>query len=329
MKSRNRTTIQKSFALLGLIAALAVPTSACGAANVSRKSAVAPEGGLYNQSSAPAPAAPPRAQTDKPADADGASSGGAQNQPAAPRLIIRNADMTIVVSNTQAQLDAINQIATDYKGYVVSSSTSKMGQDLQASVTLRVESAQLDAAMERIRKLAVEVRNENVRGDDVTAEYIDLESNLKNLEAAEAQLQEILKKAEKTEDVMTVFRQLTEIRGQIDQIKGRMKYLSQSAALATINLTLIPDRAAQPVEVAGWRPSGVAKDALEALISALQGLVDVAIWLVILVLPVLIIIAIPFVLLFLLARRILRNRRRNKPVAATAPLIPATPETKE
>lgn len=320
MKPHNRTTIRKSLALLGLIAALAIPTSACGAApsrNAMSEAAPAPA----------APAAPPRAQADKPAD--DASASGAQNQPAAPRLIIRNADMTIVVSNTQAQLDAINQIATDYKGYVVSSSTSKMGQDLQASVTLRVESAQLDAAMERIRKLAVEVRNENVRGDDVTAEYIDLESNLKNLEAAEAQLQEILKKAEKTEDVMTVFRQLTEIRGQIDQIKGRMKYLSQSAALATINLTLIPDRAAQPVEVAGWRPSGVAKDALEALISALQGLVDVAIWLVILVLPVLIIIAIPFVLLFLLARRILRNRRRNKPVAATAPLIPATPETKE
>ncbi len=322
MKPRNRIPFSKSFALVGLMAALAMPTSACGAApsrNAMSEAAPAPA----------APAAPPRAQADKPADADGASSGGAQNQPAAPRLIIRNADMTIVVSNTQAQLDAINQIATDYKGYVVSSSTSKMGQDLQASVTLRVESAQLDAAMERIRKLAVEVRNENVRGDDVTAEYVDLESNLKNLEAAEAQLQEILKKAEKTEDVMTVFRQLTEIRGQIDQIKGRMKYLSQSAALATINLTLIPDYAAQPVEVAGWRPSGVAKEALESLISALQGLVNVAIWLVILVLPVLIIIAIPFVVLFLLARRLLRNRRRNKPVATAAPLIPTAPETKE
>lgn len=319
MKPRNRISFSKSIALVGLIAALAVPTSACGAA---------PSRNVMSEA-APAPAAkPPQAPEGKPADADGASSSGAQNQPAAPRLIIRNADMTIVVSNTQAQLEAINQIATDYKGYVVSSSTSKMGQDLQASVTLRVESAQLDAAMERIRKLAVEVRNENVRGDDVTAEYVDLESNLKNLEAAEAQLQEILKKAEKTEDVMTVFRQLTEIRGQIDQIKGRMKYLSQSAALATINLTLIPDYAAQPVEVAGWRPSGVAKDAVEALISALQGLVNVAIWLVILVLPVLIIIAIPFVLLFLLARRLLRNRR-NKPVVTAAPLIPNAPETKE
>ena len=81
--------------------------------------------------------------------------------------------------------------------------------------------------------VAVEVRDEKVSGDDVTAEYVDLSSRLKNLEAAEEQLRDILARAEKTEDVLAVFNQLTAIRGEIEQVKGRMQYLSQSAALAT------------------------------------------------------------------------------------------------
>ena len=312
----------KLFAITGLMLALALPTSACASAPRSESS----------YASAPVSAPAPQAAAPSAGEADKSSAGAAASQaqqPAAPRLIIRNADMTLVVSNTQEQLNGLSQIAADYKGYVVSSSTNKIGDDIQASVTLRVESSQLDAALDRIRKLAVEVRSENVRGDDVTAEYVDLESNLKNLEAAEAQLQEILKKAEKTEDVMTVFRQLTEIRGQIDQTKGRMKYLSQSASLATINLTLIPDRLAQPVQVAGWRPLGVAKEAVEALISTLQGLANFAIWLLILVLPVLIIIAIPFVLLVWVLRRIWRGRRNRKAQAAQATPAAVKTESKD
>ena len=230
-------------------------------------------------------------------------------QPATPRMIIRNAEMTLVVTNTRAKLDEIAMIASDFKGFVVSQSTTQSGNDLQASVTLRVEAAQLDAALSRIRKLAVEVQSENVRGEDVTAEFVDLQSQLKNLEAAEAQLQKIMEKAEKTEDVMAVFQQLTQVRGQIDQIKGRMKFLSENAAMSAIVLTLYPDRPSQPVEVAGWRPEGVAKRAIEALVSALQGLVNLGIWLVIFVAPIVLLLALPVVILARIVRAVVRRRR--------------------
>lgn len=255
---------------------------------------------------APAPPAEPAAS-----GADGAS-GTPNQQPATPRMIIRNADMTLVVTNTQSKLDEIAKIASDYKGFIVSQSTSQYASDIQAQVTLRVEASQLDAALARIRKLAVEVRNENVRGDDVTAEFVDLQSQLKNLEAAEAQLQKIMESAEKTEDVMAVFNQLTQVRGQIDQIKGRMKFLSESAAMSAINLTLLPDTPSQPVEVAGWRPEGVAKNAIEALVSALQGLVNLGIWLVIFVLPILLLLSLPVVLVGLVMRSAIRRRRAKQ-----------------
>ena len=270
-----------------------------------------------------APAPDKAAAPGSGASGESGATAGQAEQPV--RLIIRNADLTIVVQDTQARLNEINKIAAEFGGYVASTSTIQAGDNsLQAQVTLRVESAKLDAALDRIRKLAVEVRSESIRGDDVTAEFVDLDAQLKNLEAAEAQLKEIMAKAQKTEDVMAVFEQLTTIRGQIEQIKGRLKYLSQSASLATVNLTLIPDVLAQPVQIAGWRPKGVAKDALEALISALQGLATLAIWFVIVLLPILIIIAIPIVILIAILRRV---ARRGRKVAPVVPVVSATDST--
>jgi hypothetical protein len=185
-------------------------------------------------------------------------------------------------------------------------------------VTLRVDAAKFDQALSELRRLAVEVRNESIRGEDVTAEFVDLEAQLRNLEAAEAQLQQILKQATKTEDVLNVYRELTAIRGQIEQIKGRMKYLSQSAALATISVNLIPDALAQPVDVGGWQPAGVAKNAVEALITSLQGLVSIAIWFVIAVAPLLLIVAIPVVILIALIRRSAHSRARANANAKVA-----------
>ncbi len=275
--------------LMSACAAPAAPSS--GAMNRAQDAAESP--------AMPAPAAP--AATAAPA-------AGAPGEPAQPRLIIRTADLNIVVKSTPEQLDAISKLATQYGGFVVSSGTSRVGTEMQGQITLRVDTKNFDAALSDIRKLALEVQSENVRGEDVTAEYVDLDSQLKNLEAAESQLQKIMAEATNTEDVLNVYQRLIEIRGQIDQIKGRMKYLSQSAALSTINVSLTPDALAQPVAIGGWRVEGVLKSAVEALIGALQALVSIAIWLVIVALPILVLIALPIVAIIWVIRRAQKRR---------------------
>ncbi len=107
---------------------------------------------------------------------------------------------------------------------------------------IRVPAEKLDEALETIKADAIEVQSENQSGQDVTSQYVDLESQLKNLEAAEEQLMEIMQKAEKTEDVLNVFNQLTSIRGQIESIKGQMKYFEESAALSAITVRLVAER---------------------------------------------------------------------------------------
>ncbi|HAE59673.1 MAG TPA: hypothetical protein DCG54_09260, partial [Anaerolineae bacterium] len=127
-------------------------------------------------------------------------------------------------------------------------------------------------------------------GQDVTQEYTDLSSRLKNLESTERQLNTILEDADKTEDVMLVFNQLTQIREQIELIKGQMQYYEQSAALSAISIRLIAEETVKPIEIGGWKPEGVVRDAVQTLVDFLKGFFEFVVWLVIVFLPAAILI---------------------------------------
>ncbi|MEK6573244.1 MAG: DUF4349 domain-containing protein, partial [Chloroflexota bacterium] len=196
------------------------------------------------------------------------------------RLVIMNASLSIVVDDPASTVDAITQLTKGMGGFVVSLNTyetyygpeSKPAQ--QASLTIRVPSEKLDEALRQIKGMAVEVKSENMSGQDVTAEYTDLKSRLTNLEAAEKQLQSIMEEATKTEDVLAVYNQLVYTREQIEVIKGQMKYYEESATFSAITLDIIPNIVTQPIEVGGWHPEGAAKQAIEDTVRFLQNMTD-------------------------------------------------------
>jgi hypothetical protein len=235
------------------------------------------------------------------------------------RLVIRNANLTLVVTDPTASVEAITKMAEDMGGFVVSSylyETAYGTGDLtttQGTITVRVPADQLDMALDSIKAGAIEVRSENISGEDVTQQYVDLESRLRNLEAAEEQLQEIMGSATTTEDVMMVYNQLVQVRGEIESVKGQMQYFEQSARLSAITIELIPDAAAQPLQIAGWRPEGTAKAAVEALIQALQFIAEAGIWAVICVLPIGLILGVPA---YFIIRAIRRRRKAAKAKAS-------------
>jgi hypothetical protein len=96
--------------------------------------------------------------------------------------------------------------------------------------------------------------------------------------------------------VLAVYNQIVSVRGQIEQIKGQMQYYEQSSSYSLINVTLIAEKTIKPIEIGGWKPQGVARDAIQALVRFLQGFVNFVIWFVLLVLPVIIVIFGPIVL---------------------------------
>ena len=247
--------------LLSVLALASCGAAAPASSNVGRESA--------------APSAPVLAPKPAGAAADAQSQAGQTD--ITDRLVIRTANLTLIVKDTLASLDEIGRMATEFKGFIQSSNTTKYAQGSQATIVIKVPSDKLDATLERARKLAIEVRNDQVTGQDVTAEFSDLSARIKNLEAAETQLRTILEKSTKTEDVLAVYRELTSIRGQIEQAKGRAQFLSTSASMSTVTISLIPDVIAQPITAPGWRPEGEFKNAVEALIRILQGLGSLAI----------------------------------------------------
>ena len=125
------------------------------------------------------------------------------------------------------------------------------------SISIRIPSERLNQVLETIKAEATQpVISENINSQDVTADYVDLSSRLTNLEATEAQLQQIMDEAVKTDDVLAVYSRLTDIRSQIEVIKGQMKYYEESARLSMVSVDLVADEATQPVTIGGWQLKG-------------------------------------------------------------------------
>ncbi len=237
----------------------------------------------------------------------------------AERMVIQNAELAIVAEDPNQTLESTGKMAESMGGFIVESylyqQTLSSGiQVPYATITIRIPAEKLDEAISQIKAGAVKVESANISGQDVTSQYTDLTSRLKNLEAAEAQLQEIMENAQKTEDVLNVFNELVAVREQIEVIKGQMKYYEEAAALSKISVSITADEAVQPIQVGGWQPSGVAKEAIEMLIRTLQFLASIGIWLVLCVLPIVLLIGLP---LFFIGRAVVRKRRQSQSVTET------------
>lgn len=291
-----------TFIALGL---LGVFLAACGASSLAQ----AP--GDYGM---PAPVTLERVAVESEVGMD-YSYGGEFNadiahQPATiERLVIRNANLTIVVEDPSASASSIADLAAQMGGYVVSLNVyqSTYGDGISAthaSITIRVPAERLDEALDKIKEGTVEVRSESISGQDVTQEYTDLQSQLRNLEAAEEELREIMGSLTKAEDVLRVYENLRQVRQEIEIIKGRIQYFEQSARLSAISIELLPDIVSQPLQIGRWQPEGTAKEALQSLIKALQFLANATIWVMIYVLPILLLLSIPFwVIRWIIIRR--------------------------
>lgn len=245
-----------------------------------------------------------------PVQADAA--GGAEiarvaSAPAVPRMIVRTADVRIVVEDTSKTVDVVTKSVESAGGYVSASRIWREGELLRAKLTVRVPADKLTSTLASIRAHAKRVEDETISSEDVSQEFVDLESQVRNLEATETELLELLKVARvtsrKAADVLEVHNQLTVIRGQIEQARGRMRYLSQVTSMSSIALDIVPDAIAQPLVQPGWQPLVVAKDASRALVALLQNLATAAIWFVIYVAPILGMLALAIAALVKVARR--------------------------
>jgi len=252
------------------IGALALVLAACGGGSA----ATAPVNQSFDGVAAPA-AAPAGGAT---ALEQGNAAPAAQaNQPGFQRLVIKTADLQLQVANARDAEASLRALVGKLGGYVVKVETNGTDESMASRVTFRVPAEQFDEALAGAQGLAQKVLARTVGGDDVTEEFVDIESRLRNLEATRDRLLTFLQKADRVEDALKVNESLSQIQGEIEQAKGRKQFLQQSAALSTISVYLTPEPITPLVAEEGWQPINVARGALRGLISFGQALASIAI----------------------------------------------------
>jgi len=137
--------------------------------------------------------------------------GEPSDSPDIQRMIVRTSNISLVVSDIATTMDKITKFAEDNQGYVVTSNKWKDNETILGTIMIRVPVGEFDTAMSTLRAMADEVTSENTISQDVTEDYVDLNADLTNLEATEAQLLQIMTKADKVEDILAVQNQLTNI----------------------------------------------------------------------------------------------------------------------
>jgi hypothetical protein len=240
--------------------------------------------------------------------------------PAQQRVVLKTADLAIVVKDPQAKMLEISALAERLGGFVVSSNLGQtyVGDNVkvpEGSIVIRVPAKDLDSALAEIKASVVEVQSENRNGQDVTDQYVDLQSQLKAKQAAADKLYEILQKTEKAEDTLAVFNQLTQVQSEIEVLKGQINYYDQAAALSSISVQVLAEETIQPIVIAGWQPQGVARDSVQMLINFFQGFADFLIRLVIFIIPVAAVLIVLLALLWRLLRWFWRKVFPKKTVA--------------
>ncbi len=247
-------------------------------------------------------------------EADGARSAELKGELAEDTMIEKkerkNANLSLKVADIEVALDEIKQVANSNQGEVFGSYIeNETRSSKRGSVTVKVPVGNFEKTITEIKKSAEQVFSEATTSDDVTAEFIDLEARLKNKQEEEKAFSQLLSKATNNQDLLDTTRELARVRGEIESLEGRKRYLSAQTDMSTIEVELTEVIQVVPVGD-DWRPMEVVKGAFNGLVDNLQALVDWLIIFVIVDLPALILLGILCLIAFLVGRKIYRKIRK-------------------
>lgn len=156
-----------------------------------------------------------------------------------PRKVIYNANLTLVVEDASATGDRIASLVKAAGGYISETDLSgDTNSQRQSTWKVRVPVEGFDGFLAAVSKLG-ELQRSHVDSQDVTQEYFDLEARIKNKQLEETRLLKHLEESTgKLEDILAVERELTRVRGEIEQMQGRIRYLGNVTSLSTVSIAL-------------------------------------------------------------------------------------------
>lgn len=185
------------------------------------------------------------------------------------RKVIKTADLALTSTDVRETAAKAQVLADRVGGNVLSSQIDRGDGYVSASLVLDVPSSEFEGALEELRGLGETVTADAVRGQDVTEEFVDLKSRERNLLAAEESLLRLYEEARDVEGTLAIQRELTGVRGEIEQLQGRIRYLEQRTASSRISLTVRPAAGASEAR-SDWDPATTVAGSWSASLSLLQ-----------------------------------------------------------
>ena len=236
--------MKKTPLVLASVLLLALVPVACSGSNDDSGGSAAAETGAADS-----------AQSEEAASGgDGEAVPASQEVPGVAPKVIQTASLSLSVAKGEYEesVSEARSVAARLGGFVVSSETTRAraNQPLRGSLTIRVPSRRYAEAMAALSGLG-RIESENEGSEDVSAEYVDLQSRARHLEAVERQLLELLDRADTVAAALAVQGQLSQTQLELEQTRGRIRYLDNQTSYATIALQL-RERGVVQATGGGW-----------------------------------------------------------------------------
>lgn len=197
--------------------------------------------------------------------------------------IIKTASLTIEVKDVPGSVEILKNLATRNRGYISSTNIqNNYNNRLTGSVIIRVPAAEFDTTLTGAKAIGT-VKSASTQGQDVTEEYVDLQAQKTSYQNQLAQYNEIMKKAVKVDDVITVQQQIDRVQIQLNRLEGRLRYLDSRIDLSTITVNL------QEPEPVGGESGHNFVSTINEGISGFFGMIDAVIIIFFTLLPLIII----------------------------------------
>lgn len=243
--------------------------------------------------------------------------GGGDGQADVPdgTLIVRTGTLELEIGDLAGALDQARSAVGTLGGYVASSREEGDDGERFATITYRIPVARWDEALADMRAIASRVVREATQSEDVTTQAVDLAARLQNARVSEAALQTIMERAGTIDDVLDVQSRLSAVREEIERLVAQQQDIEGRAALGTLEVTWALPTVALADAQRGWDLGAEVDRAAAQTVQAAQGLASLAVWLLIVGVPV----VLPFVVIGALILRLLTRWSASRPPRAPDP----------
>lgn len=170
------------------------------------------------------------------------------------RMVVYEGNIAIQTTTVADVIKKVEEKIANTNGYIVESTIEHVGDSSKKNAYLfvRIPVGEFDSFLEFLDEISDKILERNISGKDVTEEFMDIESRLKAKKVYEERLFAFLEEATKTEDLLKISKDLSEVQSEIEQMEGRKKYLQNRSEFASLHVRII-DAAIDVPEIGNQR----------------------------------------------------------------------------